>query len=98
MRHFTVTGIATACRIALHAFRDQRGLAHETGAEAPALHAIARTTAVEVDLVVAELLADARRLRELARIAAAELQRHGMLAASNASSRVALPAHDRAAQ
>jgi hypothetical protein len=62
------------------AFGDERRLAHEAGAEAARLHAIGRTTDVEVDFVVAELGADARRLREFIRIAAAQLQRHRMFA------------------
>src|SRR2546430_5242382 len=45
---------------------------HQAGAEGAARHALARTAAVEVDLVVARLLAGARRRRQLARLAAAE--------------------------
>src|SRR2546430_17494862 len=52
---------------------------HQAGAEGAARHALARTAAVEVDLVVARLLAGARRRRQLARLAAAELQRDRML-------------------
>ncbi len=58
---------------------DQRRFAHQTGAETPGLHAIRRTSAVEIDFVEAVLGADVRRLREQRRIAAAELQRHRML-------------------
>ena len=54
------------------------GLVHEAGAEGPALHALARAATVEVDLVVAPLLAQARAVRQVLRLAAAQLQRHGV--------------------
>ncbi len=56
------------------------GLRHQAGAEAAVLHPIRRTADIEVDLVIAETLADPRGFSELARIGAAELQRDGMLA------------------
>jgi len=59
----------------LHAFGDERGLRHETCAETPALHAIARTADVQVDLVVALRLAEASRAGEQPGIGTAELQR-----------------------
>ena len=46
-----------------HALGDQLRLAHQAGAEAAGLHAVGRAADVEVDLVIAELLADPRRLR-----------------------------------
>jgi hypothetical protein len=78
-----------------HAFRDQRGLAHEAGAESAARHALARTTAVEVDLVVTGLLAGARGRRQLARRAAAELQRNRMLLRIEREQPRTVPALDR---
>ncbi len=68
---------------ALHrcdALGDQRRLRHQAGAEAAVLHPVRRTADIEIDLVIAEILADLRRGREIARIRAAELQRHRMLA------------------
>ena len=63
--------------------RDQVGnqlrLGHEAGAEAALLHAIGRAADVEIDLVVAEVLADRGSLGELGWIRAAELQGDGML-------------------
>ena len=80
MRHLTVTGTATARRIAATQSRDELGLRHQAGAEAALLHPVRRAADVEVDLVVAEVLADARAAcGELRRIGAAELQRHRML-------------------
>ena len=78
-RHFTVTGTSHACDHRRDAVGDQLRLAHQAGAEAPGLHAVGRAAAVEVDLVEAVLGADARRLRQQRRLAAAQLQRHRML-------------------
>ena len=77
---------------ALHrgdAVGDQRRLRHQAGAEAAVLHPVRRTADIEVDLVIAEILADLRCDRELARIRAAELQRHRMFASRR--SRAAAP-------
>ena len=60
------------------AVRDERGFAHQAGAEAAGLHAVGRATAIEVDLVEAAFGADARGLREQCRVAAPELQRDRM--------------------
>ena len=79
MRHLTVTGIRDRGLHGGDAVADQRRLRHQAGAEATLLHAVGRTADIEVDLVVAEIRRDARALGELARIAAAELQRHRML-------------------
>ncbi len=68
---------------ALHrrnAFGDQRRLRHQAGAEPAVLHPVRRAADIEVDLVIAEILADLRGGREVARIGTAELQRHRMLA------------------
>ncbi len=46
------------------AIADQRGLRHQAGAEAALLHAVGRAADVEIDLAIAELLADARASRE----------------------------------
>src|SRR5690606_22405514 len=43
-----------------HALGNQVGLRHETGTERSALHALARTADVEIDLVVAIALGEAR--------------------------------------
>ena len=56
-----------------------RGLEHQRGAETAGLDAVARTADVEIDLVVAGRSAEFRRGCELAGIAAAELQRDGVL-------------------
>ena len=61
------------------AIADQRRLRHQAGAEAAVLHAVGRTAGIEIDLVKAEIGADARARGERARIGAAELQRQRML-------------------
>ena len=68
---------------ALHrrnALGDQRRLRHQAGAEAAVLHPVGRTADIEIDFVVAEILADLRSGGEIARVGTAELQRHRMLA------------------
>ena len=75
---------------------DQRRLEHQAGAEAAFLHPVGRTADIEIDLVVAEVLADARRLRERFRIAAAELERHRMLERIEAEQPRAVAAQHRA--
>ena len=80
IRHLTVTGISHRALHGLDAVGDQRRLRHQAGAEAAVLHPVRRTADIEIDFVVAEILADLRRRREIARIRAAELQRHRMLA------------------
>jgi hypothetical protein len=62
-----------------HACRDARALEHQRGAEATRLDAVAGTADVEIDLVVTRCGAEPRRSRELTSVAAAELQRYGML-------------------
>jgi hypothetical protein len=56
--------------------RDQFGLRHQARAEAAVLHPVGRTADIEIDFVVTEVLADARRCAERRGIATAELQRH----------------------
>ena len=80
MRHFTVTGMVDRRLHRGDAFGDQLRRAHQAGAERARLHAVGRAADIEVDLVIAEAFADPRRLGELGRIGAAELQRHRMLA------------------
>ena len=78
-----------------HAFGDQPRLAHEAGAEASALHPVGRTAAIEIDLVIAELGADARCFRKPPRRRSAELKRHGMLARVEADQPLARAEYDR---
>src|SRR5204863_9528361 len=62
-----------------HAVGNKARLRHQAGAERAALHAFARAADVEVDFVVAILLAELRAARKLVGLAAAELERHRML-------------------
>ena len=78
-----------------NAFGDQLGFAHEAGAETAALHPVGRAAAIEIDLVVAEFGADARRLREPFWLRPAELERHGMLARVEADQPLARAEYDR---
>jgi len=64
---------------ALDALGDQLRKQHQTGTEGSALHAVAGTSHVQVDLIEPRRRADTRRRRELERIGAAELERNGML-------------------
>ena len=79
-RHLTVTGMPTARFMACDALGDQRRLRHQAGAEAAVLHPVRRAADIEIDLVVAEILADLRSGGEIARVRTAELQRHRMFA------------------
>ena len=63
----------------LHAIGHQQRLSHEASAEGAALHTLARTTAVQVDFVIAPLLAQLRAMRQISRFAATQLQRDRML-------------------
>ena len=76
------------------AFGDQRWLPHQAGAETSALHPFGRAAAIEVDLVIAEIGADSRRLSESRRVRAAELQRHRMLGRIEAEQPLARTEHD----
>jgi len=62
-----------------HAVGNERRLGHQAGAEGAALDALARAAAVEVDLRVAPALTEAGAGREIAGVAAAELQGHRLL-------------------
>ncbi len=57
---------------------DERRFAHQARAEASGLHAIRRTTDVEIDFVITHLRADARGSGQIDRIGTAELQADGM--------------------
>ena len=57
----------------LHAVGHQRRLGHQAGAERAALHPLARAAAVQIDLVIAPVLAQLRGIGQLQRLAAAEL-------------------------
>src|ERR1700730_6300187 len=78
-----------------HALANPRGLQHQAGAEGAAGDAVARTTAVQVDLVVACLLAGTCRRRELARLAPAQLQRDRVLRRFERQQPRAVAVHDR---
>ncbi len=58
----------------LHAVRHELRLVHQARAERTALHALGWTAAVQIDLVVAPLLTELSRTREVIRFTAAELQ------------------------
>lgn len=65
----------------LHAVSHKRGRGHQAGAERAFLHPVRRTAAVQVDFVVAPILAGPGRAREGIRLVAAQLQRDRMLGA-----------------
>jgi hypothetical protein len=60
----------------LDAVGHQRRLGHQAGAERAALHPLAGAAAVQVDLVIAPLLAQPGGKGQFLGLAAAELQRH----------------------
>ena len=95
MRHFTVTGIFDRALHGSDAVGDQRRRPHQAGAERAGLHAVGRAADIEVDLVIAERLADPRRLGEFARIRAAELQRDRVLFRIETKQPVARAVYDR---
>lgn len=84
-----VTGILTyACPFVLREYRfahgsqgrhDRLGLLHEARPEGAVLHAFAGAPHVEVDFVVAQLLADPRGVGESFRAVASELAHDGVL-------------------
>ncbi|MNJ31077.1 hypothetical protein D3C77_256990 [compost metagenome] len=78
-----------------HAVGHQLRLAHQAGAELARLHPIRRAAHVQVDLVIAIGLADPRRLGQLGRVRAAQLQRHRMLDRVEAQQAVAVAVDDR---
>jgi hypothetical protein len=90
-RHRHVDG----CAHRGNALGDERGLSHEADAEASGLYALARTADVEIDLVVAVLCTHPRGGHQHVGIAAAELQRHGMLRRVVAQQARGVAAHDR---
>ena len=62
----------------LDAIGHQCGLVHQTCAESAALHAFARAAAIEINLVIAPLLAQACAVRQIGRLRATQLQCHRM--------------------
>ena len=63
----------------LDAIGHQLGLGHQTGTKGAALYTLTGAATVEVDLVIAPLDRQACTVRQVRRIAAAQLQGHGML-------------------
>ncbi len=63
-----------------HALGHQLRLTHQAGAETAALHPVGGATDIEVDLVIAKIGADARRLGQVLGLRSAELQGDRMLA------------------
>jgi hypothetical protein len=63
----------------LDAVGHQLRLVHQAGAKRTLLHALGGAAAVQVDLVVAPLLAELGALGQITRVAAAQLQGDGML-------------------
>ena len=94
IRHFTVTGMPTARFMAATPLGDQCRLRHQAGAETAVLHPVRRTSDIEIDFVVAEILADLRRGREIARLRTAELQRHRMFGRVEAEQALAIAMND----
>src|SRR5690606_32270580 len=68
---------------------------HQAGAEGALLYPLARAAAVQIDLVVAVVRADAGGGREFGRLAAAELQRHRMLGGVEAEYALPVAKQDR---
>src|SRR4029079_10499717 len=62
-----------------HAIADQPRLGHQAGSEPTFLNTIRRASNVEIDFVVAEIGADAGRLRKCLRIASTKLKANRML-------------------
>ena len=58
------------------------------------MHPIARTAAVEIDLVVTHRRTDSRGFREMRGVAAAELQRHRMFLGIESQQPLAVAAQD----
>ena len=78
-----------------HAARDEIWLRHQAGAEASLLYPVRGAADVEVDLVVAEALADGGGLREPRGIGAAELQGDRVLFGVEGKQPLAVPVQDR---
>ncbi len=80
-----------------HAVSHQVRLCHQAGAEAAALHPVAGAAEVQVDLIVAEVGAGARRHGEIRRLRTPELQRHRMLAGIEGQKALPVAVQDRSA-
>ncbi len=79
----------------LHAVGHQLGFVHQAGAKGTALHPLAGATAVEVDLVIAPLLSQPRAMRQIGRLAAPQLQGHGVLFGVEAQMALHIAMHQR---
>ena len=77
------------------AARDEIGLAHQAGAEPSFLHAARRAPDIEIDLAIAEVGPDPRRLGELGRARSPELQCHRLLSRIEPEQPLAIAVHDR---
>ena len=79
-----------------HAVAHERGLRHQTSAEAAVLHPVGGAADIEVDRVEAQVRADARTRRKRPRLGAAELQRQRMLGRIEAQQPCAVAVQHRA--
>src|ERR1700690_310362 len=75
-----------------NAFCYQCRLAHQAGAEATRLHAIRRTSDIQIDLVIAKIRADLCCLSKPRRLGTAQLKRHRMLERIEADQPLAIAA------
>ena len=71
-------GHADGINHGLDAVGHQLRLGHQAGTKSAALHALAGTATVDVDFFIAPLLAQAGAVRQISRLAAAQLKRHRM--------------------
>ncbi len=78
-----------------HTVGHQLGLAHQTGAEPTRLHPVRRAADVQIDLVIAERLADLGGLGQLRGIRPAQLQGHRMLQRIEPQQPLAIPVQHR---
>ena len=74
---------------------DEIRRAHQAGAKRSGLHAVGRAADIEVDLVVAERLADAGGRGKLGRVRAAQLKRNRVLRGVKAEEALAIAMNDR---
>jgi len=72
----------------------QARLGHEARAEAARLHPVTRAADVEVDLVIAELRADARGFGQHRRVGATDLQRQGVFGCVESQQPLPVPVED----
>ena len=79
-----------------HAVGHQLRLGHQAGAKRAFLHALGRAAAVQVDFVIAPLLAQPGAGGQVCRVAAAQLQRHRVLFLIEAQMALHVAVHQRA--